>query len=111
MVVLVLDGDGQKPFRFQLEPLPLVILRFYANFLPTLYLFPGPGEAQTPLVEDDAALHADDFRVDEDPEVAWLALGGAVDDEDLPELADLRGRQADSGGGVHGLCHVVDELA
>ena len=57
-----------------------------------------------PSVEQNLGVH-------EDAEVARLALVRAVDDEDLPELAYLRGRKADAGGRVHGLGHVVDELA
>ena len=56
-------------------------------------------------------MRLEDLRVDEDPEVARLLVVGDVDDEELERLADLRRREADAGRRVHGLGHVVDELA
>src|ERR1700734_2384080 len=89
VVVLMLDGTGEQAFGLELEPLTRLVLRPYSHLIPPLDVFSGPGKAEATLVEDDLPLDRQDLRIHEDAEIAGLALGRAVHDEDLPELAHL----------------------
>ncbi len=84
---------------------------FVEGVLLTLDLFGHAGKRQATLAEALLAFLRDDLRVDEHAQIARLVLAGDVDHEQAQALADLRRRQAHAGRGVHGLGHVLDQLA
>jgi hypothetical protein len=110
VIELVLHGDGEEAFGFELEGLAVAVLGADAHRGGALDLLGHAGEREAALGADRRAAAHDDLRVDEDAQIARLVLGGDVDDEDAMGLADLRRGEADAGRGVHGLGHVVDEL-
>ena len=52
----------------------------------------------------------DDLGIDEDMELAAALADGEVDEHETLRHADLIRREADAGGGVHRVDHVVDQL-
>src|SRR5262249_23291659 len=78
--------------------------------LGALDVFGDAGKAEAALRPDDVVLALEDLRVDEDAEIARLALFGDVDHEQLERHADLRRRETHARRRVHRLGHVVHEL-
>ena len=109
MVHLVLDADRQHAVGIEGLQLPLGIQRAHAHGGGALHAVVDAGHRQAPLV----AAHAlgaglDDLGIDEHQRAA--AVLRHVDDDQALVHVDLRRRQADAVGLVHGFEHVVHEL-
>ena len=70
---------------------------------------PGNGQAALHHLLLAGALH--ELGIDELDDLLRIVAHREVDDDDPEGHVDLGGRQADAGGGVHGLDHVVQEVA
>ena len=67
------------------------------------------GHRQTALVHRFFSLLGDDLRVDQRQRLTAVFRG--VDHDHTAQIVDLHRSQTDSGCGIHGLEHVIDELA
>src|SRR5260370_1802376 len=107
----MLDCDGEQSLGLQLEPFPATILRLDAHLRGPLDFLAGARKAEASLFEAHLSLHRNNYRVHEDAQLTWLALGRAIHDEHLPAPSHLRRRQAHAGSPVNRLGHVIDESA
>src|ERR1022692_1472971 len=110
VVGFVQKGARQQVFAGLFEELTLGVLRAHRYALGTLDLLAERGNAQATFFAFLLAFHAHNFRIDEHQLVRRILGVGYVDDGDLAGEPDLRRRQPDALGGVHGLEHVFQEL-
>jgi len=106
VVDLVLEGLGQQVGRLLADLFPVGIAPFGGHRDGTLDVPVIAGNAQARLSDLPLAGFLDDLRVDEH----HVVLLGRGNDDDTHRHANLVGRQADAGGGMHRLAHVLDEL-
>jgi len=109
VIQFVLDAHCQQPLGLEFERLAVAIERAHGDALGALDLVENAGHRQAAFLAFFASGLRDDFGVDEH---AQLVMGfGNVDDNDAFVNVDLGGGQTDAVRGVHGLRHVVDQLA
>ncbi|MNS90404.1 hypothetical protein D3C72_1244540 [compost metagenome] len=108
MVHLVLHADRQQAIGGQFLRLPLAVQELDGDGVGTGHVSEDAGHRQATFLIHLAPVLGDDFRVDEH---ARLVLFFAhVDDHEALVHVHLAGSQADAGGVVHGLEHVVEQL-
>ena len=95
VVVLVLDRDREEAFGVERERPTVLLLRPNGDPRRALDSSLTPGKLRHSSAPDDGLVPLEDLRVDEHAQVARLALGGDVDDEQLvgrPRFASPPGR-------------------
>ena len=116
MVDLVLDAGGVEPLGILLVQLAVEIGEAQAHPRRALDLLVIFGDRQAALFVDRQLLRMrDDLRIDEHPRLrrglAVLVALGEIHGDQPQRLRDLDRRQPDAGRVIHGLEHVVGELA
>src|SRR3954464_10757296 len=120
VIHLMLHADGEKVVRgFEAVLLSVPAEKVDDDAAVTRHLFVLVGNREATLGIGEFALRSADDRVDEPEETFALLLRGFaflrllldVDGDDVLMHADLRSGEADAVGLVHGLGHVVAQLA
>src|SRR3954447_5239109 len=120
VIHLVLHADGEKVVRgFEAVLFPVPADEIDDDAAVTRHLFVLVGDREATLGIGELALRTADDRVDEPEEALALLLRGFallrllldVHDDDILMHADLRSGEADAVGLIHGLGHVVAQLA
>src|SRR6266436_2774703 len=116
MIDLVLDAGGEQALGVFLVHLAVEIGEAHPHLRRPLDFFVIFGDRQAAFLVDRHLLRRrQDFRIDETPRLrlglAVLALLGEIHRDQPHRLRDLDRRKPDAGRVVHGLEHVVGELA
>ncbi len=107
----MLDAAAEQVVGLELELVAVEIEGPQTHPERTLHVDGDPGKREATFFVDVGPVDLEDLRVDEHVELAFLLAGGDVDDTDPLAAPDLVGREADPGGRVHRLDHVLDEPA
>ncbi|MCY1436602.1 hypothetical protein D9M71_527310 [compost metagenome] len=106
----MLDAHREQTFGDLLERLAVAVQRLDLHLLRTVDVLVEAGHRQAAfLVLVHLVGEGFELGVDEHPRLGFVL--GEVDDHDALVHVDLGGGQADAGSVVHGLEHVVDQLA
>ena len=108
---LMHEGARQQFFACSLEVLAVGVLGAHGNALGTRDLFPELGKAQAAFAAALFPLDADDHGVYQHQFCLGVFFERDIDDGETLRDADLRRRQAYAVRRVHGLEHVLDQLA
>ena len=107
----MLEGASQQVVSIPLEPIALQILGANFHLRSARDLLPNVGQAETALLLVDLPLFGDDFRIDEGNLVFGGLLEAEIDHRYAFGDSDLGSSEANAMGNVHGLEHIVDQLA
>ena len=110
VVMLMLDGNRQQPIRLNFEALAGDVLRTHPNALGADDVLMDAGKGEATFLVLYLAHHFDQLWIDKGTQLARGTISdGDIHQEQAQRHANLRGSQAHSGCGVHGLGHVFDE--
>src|SRR5882757_150190 len=111
VIDFMLEGASQQVVSVPLKPIAFQILGAYFHLGRARDLLPNVRQAETALFLVDLSFLGNDLRIDQGNLVFGGLLKAEIDHRYAFWNPDLRSSEADAMGNVHGLEHIVDQLA